>query len=101
MESPCLRGAPSALAARLPPELESSVRRPGFVALPPSSTAYQSSHVRKAAKVRRIRLFKNLVPAADGISHARGAAPARAGNPQELEQNRPLRAPARDVQRTR
>jgi hypothetical protein len=30
MENPCLRGAPSALTARLPPELSSSARRPGL-----------------------------------------------------------------------
>src|SRR5271156_3209372 len=49
-------------------------------------------HVRKAAKVRRIRLFETPVPAADGIPDASRPAPARAGNPERMEQNRPLRA---------
>jgi hypothetical protein len=86
-----LRGAPSALAARLPPELRLGAR-PGFPVHPRSialSRRYepnQSIHVRKAAKVRLRRLFQNPVPAADGFPDARRPAAARTGNPQILVQ---------------
>src|SRR4029079_19184952 len=103
MESPCLRGAPSPLAARLPPEL-SARRKTGISSFTPANDQRiarafepnQSLHVRKAAKVRFPRLFQNPVPAADGIPDARRPAAARAGNPEPLEQDRPLRKAARE-----
>src|SRR5258706_16481168 len=95
----CLRGAPSALAARLPPEFQLSAR-PGShnsSAIDRVSAPFepnQSIYVRKAAKVRSIRLFQNPLPAANGIPDARRAAAARAGNPQALGPDRPLREAA-------
>src|SRR5262249_56850428 len=43
----------------------------------------------------RARLFRNAVPAADRIPHARGPAAARAGNSGALGKGRSLRAIAR------
>src|ERR1700680_1938034 len=98
----CLRGAPSALAARLPPEFRLGARPgppifiPRIIRVSAPVEPNQSIHVRKAAKVRRYRLFQNPVPAADGIPDARRPAAARAGNPGALEPDRPLRAAARE-----
>src|SRR5258708_34712294 len=57
-KAPCLRGAPSALAARLPPEFRLSAS-PGCPLIHPRKNRVsapfepnQSIHVRKAAKVR-------------------------------------------------
>src|ERR1700731_48405 len=100
----CLRGAPSALAARLPSEFGSAQDRDPLIhprmnrVLAPFEPN-QSIHVRKAAKVRRYRLFQNPVPAADGIPDARRPAAARAGNPQALERDRPLPPTARASRR--
>ena len=106
-KAPCLRGAPSALAARLPPE-RSARRKTGIFlssAISPRFSAVyepnQSIHVPKAAKIRRHRLFQDPVPAADGIPDARRPAAARAGNPQTLERDRPLRKAAPERRRPR
>ena len=47
------------------------------------------------------RLFQNPVPAADGIPDARRPAAARAGNPQTLERDRPLRQAAPEAAKGR
>jgi hypothetical protein len=41
MESPCLRGASSALAARLPPELEKLGEKTGIFSFPPSTANFE------------------------------------------------------------
>src|SRR4051812_13413068 len=81
-KAPCFRGASYALAARLPPELRLGAR-PGFSCSPVTASVIsaviepnQSIHVRKAAKIRFIRLFQDPVPAADGIPDARRPAQA-------------------------
>src|SRR5687767_2857544 len=105
MESPCLRGAPSPLAARLPPELRLAQDRDllhssAMNRVPAPLEPDQSIHVREAAKVRRYRLFQDPIPAADGIPDARRPAAARARDPQALDRDRPLRQAARERRRT-
>src|SRR4051812_32807397 len=98
---PCRHGASlSALAARLPPEFRLTREdRVSVSRLPLKLTSDQSRHERfpehrRPRQTGRHGLFQDPVSAADRISDARRAAAARAGNPETLERDRPLRKAA-------
>src|SRR3954449_5343453 len=108
MERPCRHGAAhSALAARLPPELwltreDRDFRFAHFIPVTPDQSRHERpTEHRRPREAGHTRLFQNPVPAADRLPDARGAAAARAGDPETLERDRVVREAAPGFRRPR